>query len=107
PQGIMVDATAKAQNVPTELIGVLFPLLTAKDYKGAFGPTFDRVDVALNGSNGVLTLDVKELASPTAQIRVKPVFDLKTFPTTLTVAEGGKGENTLIASLPNGPARRG
>jgi hypothetical protein len=107
PAGILVDATAKAQNVPTDLVGVLFPLLAAKDYKSAFGPTFDRVDVALSGSNGVLTLDVKELASPSAQIRVKPVFDLKAFPTTVTVAEGGKGENTLIASLPNGPVRRG
>jgi hypothetical protein len=105
PQGIMVDATAKAANVPSEIVGVLLPLVTSKDYKAAFGPSFDRVDLALSGGNGVLTLDVKELASPLAQIHLKPVFDLKTFPTTVTVSEGS--ENVITTSLPNGPVRRG
>ncbi len=107
PSAVQVDATAKGTNVPTELIGVMFPLLTPADYRPAFGAKFERLNLALTGSGGVLTLDIRELAGPGTQVHVKPTFDLKPNPAIVTMASKSDGDNTITVALPKGPARRG
>lgn len=105
PSKMSVDASFTGQGVPTDLVPVLLPLITADDCHTSFGPTFDRLKVTLKGSAGVLKLQIVEAASPRLQAHLQPVIDLNSNPPSLKINSSDPSDNLIAAAFPAGPAR--
>jgi hypothetical protein len=100
PGAVQADARFDGQNVPTDLVAVVLPLISEEDCRAALGVSFDQFTATLKGDGGLLKLDVAA-SGPHAQIRLQPAFDFKPFPPTATIAASkDPGENVMTAALP-------
>jgi hypothetical protein len=100
PGAVRADARLDGQNVPTDLVAVLLPLINGEDCRASLGTSFDQLTATLKGEGGALKLGVTA-SSPRAQICLQPAFDLKPFPPTATIAASNDpADNTLTAALP-------
>ena len=102
---VSVDANFIGKGVPTDLLPVLLPLITADDCRAGFGPTFDRLNVTLKGTGGVLKLQIVEAASSRSQVHLQPTIDLNSFPASIKIDSKDPGDNLIAAGFPDGPAR--
>jgi hypothetical protein len=101
PQDVTADVTAAADYVPTDLAAVLLPQVNVADCRSAFGDAFDRPQVTVTGTGGVLQLHVQANASK-GKFDLAPTFDLKTQPATMKI--DAAGQNVITAALPKGYA---
>jgi hypothetical protein len=105
PSAVRADATFEGQNVPTDLVAVLLPLMSGDDAKATLGSTFDQLAASLKGDAGLLKLDLSA-SGARAQAHLRPAFDLKGFPFLATL---DSADNEITAGLPvsnNSPLRR-
>jgi hypothetical protein len=100
PADISVQAKATGTGVPSDLAAVLCSVVDVQDCHGAFGDEFDRVDVEVNGSGGLITLNVKDASSARAQVAVAPKFDLRNTPAAVSL--DAASSNTITCAMPHG-----
>lgn len=106
PARISVDATFSGLGVPTEVVPMFLPIIAFEDARASFGTTFDRLNLSLKGTAGVLQLEVIEAAGPHVQAHLQPTIDLNTAPATVMVKSKNPADNLIDASLPTGPTLR-
>ncbi len=102
---ISVDASFTGQGVPTDVVSVLLPVVTANDCHTSFGATFDRLNLKLKGTGGVLKLQIADAASPRLQAHLQPTIDLNSPLPSLKIDSRDPGDNLIAAGFPEGPAR--
>ena len=100
PGDISVQARGTGSGVPSDLAAVLCSVVDVQDCHGAFGDEFDHVDVEVNGSGGVITLNVEEASSARARVAVAPKFDLRNTPAAVSLDTASS--NTITCALPRG-----
>ena len=106
PAKISADATFIGTGVPTDLVPVFLPIMTQEDARSSLGMTFDRLNLSLKGSGGVLKFEISEAAGAHVQAHLQPTIDLNTTPATIAIESKNPADNLIDAAIPSGTARR-